>query len=90
MPGRSCYRPSPYKMLTLSDDDRLRGDQYADFLETVGFLHGRERAAQAAADLDAEMRRFRGFLQRYRPARGTPSRRGRMWSGGSSGGDEPH
>ncbi|KQO77871.1 helicase-related protein [Methylobacterium sp. Leaf88] len=55
---------TPYKMLTLSDDDPAEGDHYADFLETVGFLHGRERAAQAAADLDAEMRRFRGFLQR--------------------------
>ncbi len=54
---------TPYKMLTLSDDDPADGDHYADFLETVGFLHGRERAVEEAAALDAEMRRFRKFLQ---------------------------
>jgi hypothetical protein len=55
---------TPYKMLTLSGDEPEDGDHYTDFLETVSFLHGRERATQAAAELDAEMRRFRVFLQR--------------------------
>lgn len=67
---------TPYKMLTLSDDDPAEGDHYADFLQTIGFLHGRERAVQAAADLDAEMRRFRGFLQRL-PASTPDAKRAR-------------
>ncbi len=67
---------TPYKMLTLSDDEPADGDHYADFLETIGFLHGRERAAQATADLDSEMRRFRVFLQRL-PASTADAKRAR-------------
>lgn len=55
---------TPYKMLTLSDDDPDEGDHYADFLATIGFLHGRERGAEVAVELDREMKRFRAFLQR--------------------------
>lgn len=54
---------TPYKMLTLSDDAPDDGDHYGDFLDTIGFLHGRDRAAQVAAELDVEMGRFRRFLQ---------------------------
>lgn len=54
---------TPYKMLTLSDDAPDDGDHYRDFLETIGFLYGRERGAAAAGELDGEMRRFRRFLQ---------------------------
>ncbi len=68
---------TPYKMLTLTDDDPADGNHYADFLDTVAFLHGREQAAQAAAELDAEMRRFRGFLQRL-PAGTSDARRARI------------
>lgn len=55
---------TPYKMLTLSDDAPDDGDHYSDFLATIGFLHGRDRAPVIAAQLDREMRRFRDFLHR--------------------------
>ncbi|TPL11716.1 SWF/SNF helicase family protein [Mesorhizobium sp. B2-4-14] len=54
---------TPYKMLTLSEDAPDDGDHYDDFLKTVGFLHGHERAASVATELDIEMRQFRRFLQ---------------------------
>jgi hypothetical protein len=73
---------TPYKMLTLSDDAPDDGDHYADFLHTIGFLHGRGKAAEVAAELDLEMRRFRRFLQQLpvstraaRRARGDIERR---------------
>lgn len=54
---------TPYKMLTLSEDSPDDGDHYEDFLKTIGFLHGRDRASAVADELDLEMRRFRRFLQ---------------------------
>ncbi|OBQ64323.1 DEAD/DEAH box helicase [Mesorhizobium loti] len=56
---------TPYKMLTLSEDASDDGDHYDDFLKTVGFLHGHDRAAAVAAELDIEMRQFRRFLQQF-------------------------
>ncbi|PBB80299.1 DEAD/DEAH box helicase [Mesorhizobium sp. WSM3879] len=55
---------TPYKMLTLSEDSPDDGDHYKDFLKTIGFLHGRDRASAVADELDLEMRQFRRFLQR--------------------------
>lgn len=54
---------TPYKMLTLSEDSPDDGNHYEDFLKTIGFLHGRDRASAVADELDIEMRRFRRFLQ---------------------------
>ncbi|MER9191599.1 helicase-related protein [Mesorhizobium australicum] len=54
---------TPYKMLTLSEDSPDDGDHYKDFLKTIGFLHGRDRASAVADELDLEMRQFRRFLQ---------------------------
>ncbi len=54
---------TPYKMLTLSEDSPDDGNHYEDFLKTIGFLHGRDRASAVADELDLEMRRFRRFLQ---------------------------
>ncbi|MBW8851133.1 MAG: hypothetical protein JF600_10170 [Xanthomonadales bacterium] len=53
---------TPYRMLTLADDEPDEGDHYRDFLETLSFLYGRERGAEVAATLAREMRAFRGLL----------------------------
>ncbi|SEL29046.1 helicase-related protein [Halomonas daqiaonensis] len=53
---------TPYRMLTLADDDPEEGDHYQDFIETLGFLFGRNRGSQMATELDEEMRAFRQFL----------------------------
>ncbi len=81
---------TPYKMLTLSDDDPADGDHYADFLETVGFLHGRERAVEEAAALDAEMRRFRKFLQLLPGQHARCQAGAEVCGAAAEAGDEPH
>jgi hypothetical protein len=53
---------TPYKMLTLSDDEPEEGDHYEDFLETIEFLYGRENGRSIKAELDREMRQFRKLL----------------------------
>lgn len=53
---------TPYRMLTLANDDPEDGDHYQDFIDTLGFLFGRNRGEQLAAELDEELRAFRQFL----------------------------
>jgi hypothetical protein len=53
---------TPYRMLTLVGDEPDEGDHYQDFLETLGFLYGREKGPEVAATLAREMRTFRGLL----------------------------
>ena len=53
---------TPYRMLTLTGDELDEGDHYQDFLETLGFLYGRDKGPEIAATLATEMRAFRGFL----------------------------
>lgn len=60
---------TPYRMLTLTGDAADEGDHYKEFLETVSFLYGRERGLTVSANLEAEMRAFRGFLQSLPAAR---------------------
>lgn len=54
---------TPYRMLTLAGDNSEEGDHYQDFIETLGFLFGRERGREAAADVARDMRAFRSLLQ---------------------------
>ena len=54
---------TPYRMLTLAGDDSEEGDHYQDFIETLGFLFGRERGREAASDVARDMRAFRSLLQ---------------------------
>ncbi|MCA1510213.1 helicase-related protein [Bradyrhizobium sp. NBAIM01] len=54
---------TPYRMLTLAGDAPDDGDHYADFLETLSFLYGRDRGSVVAAELSREMRMFRTMLQ---------------------------
>lgn len=54
---------TPYRMLTLSDDEPGDGDHYQDFLEMVRFLYGCDRGPEVAATLSREMRTFRALLQ---------------------------
>lgn len=53
---------TPYRMLTLSGDDPAEGDHYKEFLDTLRFLYGSARGAEVAAEIEAEMRRFRSAL----------------------------
>tara|TARA_R110002072_G_scaffold91255_6_gene203546 strand:+ start:488 stop:3625 length:3138 start_codon:yes stop_codon:yes gene_type:complete len=53
---------TPYRMLTLSGDDAEEGDHYKEFQETLGFLFGRTKGKQIAADLAREMTGFRNDL----------------------------
>lgn len=53
---------TPYRMLTLTGDSAEEGDHYQDFQETLGFLFGRERGKQVAANLAREMTQFRSAL----------------------------
>lgn len=73
---------TPYRMLTLSDDEPDEGDHYKDFLETLSFLYGQEKGPSVAAMIGREMRAFRGLLhnlpQSHAPAveaRGTIEKR---------------
>jgi len=53
---------TPYRMLTLADDEPDEGDHYHDFLETLSFLYGREKGPDVAATIAREMRAFRSLL----------------------------
>jgi hypothetical protein len=53
---------TPYRMLTLSDDQQDEGDHHEDFFETLGFLYGRQKGPQICETLKKEMRDFRAFL----------------------------
>ena len=53
---------TPYRMLTLQDDDAADGDHYSDFLETLTFLFGQPRGREIVKALDLEMRAFRTAL----------------------------
>ncbi len=53
---------TPYRMLSLREDDADVGDHYREFLDVLDFLFG-ERGAQVRAELETEMRRFRNALQ---------------------------
>jgi len=53
---------TPYRMLTLSEDNPDDGNHYRDFLETLAFLYGREKGRDIASQLETEMREFRSFL----------------------------
>ncbi|TKV80124.1 SWF/SNF helicase family protein [Bradyrhizobium elkanii] len=54
---------TPYRMLTLAGDAPDDGNHYADFLETLSFLYGRDRGPTVAAELSREMQTFRTMLQ---------------------------
>ncbi len=54
---------TPYKMLSLRDDEADSGDHYAEFLDVLGFLFGAEHGEQVRAELEKEMRRFRSAMQ---------------------------
>ncbi len=54
---------TPYKMLSLRDDEADSGDHYSEFLDVLGFLFGVERGAEIRAELEQEMRRFRASMQ---------------------------
>lgn len=53
---------TPYKMLSLREDDADAGDHYREFLDVLDFLFG-ERGEHVRAELETEMRRFRNALQ---------------------------
>ncbi|MCV2890665.1 helicase-related protein [Ruegeria aquimaris] len=53
---------TPYRMLSLRDDEADAGDHYREFLDVIGFLFG-TRGPQVRAELETEMRRFRHALQ---------------------------
>lgn len=54
---------TPYKMLTLSEDEPEEGNHYQDFLETLEFLYGKEHGLEVISELSREMKNFRDFLQ---------------------------
>jgi len=53
---------TPYRMLSLREDDADAGDHYREFLDVLDFLFG-ERGAEVRAELETEMRHFRNALQ---------------------------
>ncbi|WP_281969077.1 helicase-related protein [Roseovarius nanhaiticus] len=53
---------TPYRMLSLREDDADAGDHYREFLDVLGFLFG-ERGPAVRAELETEMRRFRSAIQ---------------------------
>lgn len=53
---------TPYRMLSLRDDDADAGDHYREFLDVLGFLFG-ERGPAVRAELETEMRKFRSAIQ---------------------------
>ena len=54
---------TPYRMLSLRDDDADAGDHYREFLDVLNFLFG-ERGPSIRFELEAEMRRYRSAMQR--------------------------
>ena len=53
---------TPYRMLSLREDDADAGDHYREFLDVLGFLFG-DRGPAVRAELETEMRRFRSAIQ---------------------------
>ncbi|WP_121065092.1 helicase-related protein [Chachezhania antarctica] len=53
---------TPYRMLSLRDDDADAGDHYREFLDVLSFLFG-ENGPQIRARLETEMRRYRLAMQ---------------------------
>ena len=53
---------TPYRMLSLRDDDADAGDHYREFLDVLNFLFG-ERGPSIRSELEAEMRRYRLAMQ---------------------------
>ncbi|WP_412554676.1 helicase-related protein [Shimia sp. MIT1388] len=54
---------TPYRMLSLRDDDAEAGDHYREFLDVISFLFG-ERGPEVRQELEREMHRFRIAMQR--------------------------
>ena len=55
---------TPYRILSLADDDAEAGDHYTEFMEVIEFLYGPERGPYVRETLEAEMRRFRRAILR--------------------------
>ncbi|OOY26468.1 hypothetical protein BMI90_17640 [Thioclava sp. L04-15] len=53
---------TPYRMLSLRDDEADAGDHYREFLDVLSFLFGR-RGPAVRAELEGEMRRYRLAMQ---------------------------
>ena len=53
---------TPYRMLSLREDDADAGDHYREFLDVLGFLFG-ERGPAIRTELEDEMRRYRLAMQ---------------------------
>ncbi|WP_083098671.1 hypothetical protein [Pseudophaeobacter leonis] len=53
---------TPYRMLSLREDDADAADHYREFLDVLGFLFG-DRGPAVRAELETEMRRFRNAMQ---------------------------
>ncbi|MBY6163273.1 DEAD/DEAH box helicase [Mameliella alba] len=53
---------TPYRMLSLRDDEADAGDHYREFLDVLGFLFG-DRGPEVRAELESEMRRYRLAMQ---------------------------
>ncbi len=54
---------TPYRMLTLRDDDPEDGDHYSDFLRTLRFLFGEDDGDARVKELENDLARFRRALQ---------------------------
>lgn len=53
---------TPYRMLSLRDDEADAGDHYREFLDVLSFLFG-DRGPAVRAELEGEMRRYRLAMQ---------------------------
>ncbi|GGH40122.1 Helicase conserved C-terminal domain-containing protein [Cribrihabitans marinus] len=53
---------TPYRMLSLRDDEADAGDHYREFLDVLSFLFG-HRGPSVRAELETEMRRYRLAMQ---------------------------
>ena len=53
---------TPYRMLSLREDDADAGDHYREFLDVLGFLFG-HRGPSVRDELEVEMRRYRLAMQ---------------------------
>jgi len=53
---------TPYRMLSLRDDEADAGDHYREFLDVLSFLFG-ERGPSVRSELETEMRRYRLAMQ---------------------------
>ena len=53
---------TPYRMLSLRDDDADAGDHYREFLDVLSFLFG-DKGPAIRAELETEMRRYRLAMQ---------------------------